>query len=187
MHTFSLRLVCGDWYVWLLWSLLICILFNFSCPKFKLLLRFLTIVTISHLKCCILNLLVCFYLDFILLTCILRQPVRLVGLVTLVSFRGRIFAVGGECDWSLVVSWSWNVVICMIFLLHSSFTTGMTGCVGHTHITLSFSVGAWLMIADPKIVTISTSSCVGRTFIYLFMFYFSCFGLLLGICRDLYD
>ena len=39
-----------------------------------------------------------FYHDFILLTCILQQPVRLVGLVVLFSFRSRLFPVGGECD-----------------------------------------------------------------------------------------
>ena len=50
MHRFSLRLVCGDWYDWLLSSYLVCILFIFCCPKFKLLLRFLTIVTICRFK-----------------------------------------------------------------------------------------------------------------------------------------
>ena len=43
------------------------------------------------------------------------------------------------------------------------------------------------MIADPKILTISTISCVGRTVICLSIIYFSCFGLLLGICRDLHN
>ena len=43
------------------------------------------------------------------------------------------------------------------------------------------------MIADPKIVTISMISCVGHTVIYLYIIDFSCCGLLLGICRDLYD
>ena len=43
------------------------------------------------------------------------------------------------------------------------------------------------MITDPKIVTISTISCVGRTVIHCLLFTFSCFGLLLGNCRDLYD
>ena len=32
------------------------------------------------------------------------------------------------------------------------------------------------MIADPKIVTISTISCVGRTVIYLSIITFSCFA-----------
>ena len=72
--------------------------FNFCCPKFKLLLRFLTIVTISRLKILYFEPFGVFYRDFILLTCILRQPVRLVGLVALFSFRSRIFTVGSECD-----------------------------------------------------------------------------------------
>ena len=110
MHRFSLRLVRGDWYDWLLSSLLICILFNICFLKFKLLLRFLTIVTISRLKMLYFEPFGVFYRDFIPLTCTLQQPVWLVGLVMLFSFRSRIFAVGGECDWSLVVSWSWNVV-----------------------------------------------------------------------------
>ena len=57
---------------------------------------------------------------------------------------------------------------CMIFLLHSPFTAGTTGCVGRTYIALSVSVGAWLMIANPKIVTISTISCVGHFICLLF-------------------
>ena len=73
-------------------------LFNYCCPKFKLLLRFLTIVTISRLKMLYFEPFCVFYRDFILLTCILWQPVRLVWLVALFSFRSRIFAVGGECD-----------------------------------------------------------------------------------------
>ena len=141
MHRFSLCLVRGDWYDWLLSSYLVCILFIFCCPKFKLLLWFLTIVTISCLKMLYFEPFGVFYRDFILLTCILWQLVRLVGLLTLFSFRSWIFAVGGECDWSLVVSWSWNVVFCMNFCLIRLFTAGMTGCVGRTYITLSFSVG----------------------------------------------
>ena len=43
------------------------------------------------------------------------------------------------------------------------------------------------MIADPKIVMISTISCVGRTVIYCLLLTFSCFGILLGICNDQYD
>ena len=62
------------------------------------------IVTISRLKMLYFEPFGVFYGDFILLTCILWQPVQLVGLVALFSFQSRIFAVGGECDWSLVVS-----------------------------------------------------------------------------------
>ena len=141
MHRFSLRLIRGDWYDWLLSSYLVCNLFNLCCPKFKLLLRFFTIVTISHLGMLYFEPLGVFYRDFILLTCILRQPVRLVGLVALFSFWSWIFVVGSECDWSLVVSWSWNVVFCMNFCFIRLFTAGMTGCVGRTYIALSISVG----------------------------------------------
>ena len=52
--------------------------------------RFHTIVTISHLEMLYFEPFGVFYRDFILLTCILRQPVRLVGLVVLFSFRSRI-------------------------------------------------------------------------------------------------
>ena len=68
------------------------------CLNFKLLLWFFTIVTISCFEMLYFEPFGLFYHDFILLTCILRQPVRLVGLVILFSFRSRIFAVGGDCD-----------------------------------------------------------------------------------------
>ena len=97
MHRFSIRLIRVDWYGWLLSSYLISILFSFYDPKFKLLLRLLTIVTISRLKMMYFEPFDVLYLDFILLTCIIRQPVRLVGLVVLFSSE-PIFAVGGECD-----------------------------------------------------------------------------------------
>ena len=86
---------------------MLCIL---CCPNFGLLLWFFTIVMISHFEMLYLMFKSAFYHDFILLTCILRQPVRLVELVVLFSFWSRIFfrgckfAVGGECDFSLVVS-----------------------------------------------------------------------------------
>ena len=72
--------------------------FTLCCRKFKLLLRFLMIVTISRLKMLYFEPFGVFYCDFILLTCILQQPVRLVGLVALFSFRSQIFTVGGKCD-----------------------------------------------------------------------------------------
>ena len=56
------------------------------------------IVTISRLKMLYFEPFSVFYHDFILLTCILRQPVRLVVLVVLFLSRSCIFAVGSECD-----------------------------------------------------------------------------------------
>ena len=53
MHKLSLCLVCGDRYDRLLSSYPACMLFNFFfffCPNFKLLLRFFTIVMISHFE-----------------------------------------------------------------------------------------------------------------------------------------
>ena len=47
------------------------------------------IVTISRFKMLYFGPFGVFYRDFILLTCILRQLVGLVGLVTLFSFRSR--------------------------------------------------------------------------------------------------
>ena len=138
LHKFSLRLVRGDWYNWSLSSYLICVLFNYCCPKYRLLLRFFTIVTISCLKMLYFEPFSVFNHDFILLTCILRQSVRLVGLVVLFSSWGRIFAVGGECNWSLVVSWSWNLdFFCMDFCFIRLFTVVTIGCVGRTVIYLS--------------------------------------------------
>ena len=93
---------------------MLCIL---CCPNFGLLLRFLMIVKISRFEMLYLMFKSAFYYDFILLTCILWPPVRLVELVILFSswsrifFRGCKFAVGGECDLSLVVSWSCNVIL----------------------------------------------------------------------------
>ena len=49
---------------------------------------------------------------------------------------------------------------------------GTTGCVGRTYITLFSSVEAWGVLVYPKLVTISTISCVGRTVIYLSITYF---------------
>ena len=49
--------------------------FHYCCPKFRLLLRFFTIVTISRLKMLYFEPFSVLYHDFILLTCILRQPV----------------------------------------------------------------------------------------------------------------
>ena len=49
VHRFLIRLIRVDWYGWLLSSYLISILFSFYDPKFKLLLRLLMIVMISHL------------------------------------------------------------------------------------------------------------------------------------------
>ena len=94
VHRFSILLVRGDWYGWLLSSYLISILFNFFDPKFKLLLQLLTIVMISHLKMMYFEPFDVFYLDFILLTCIIWQPVQLVGLVILFS-SGADF----RCGW----------------------------------------------------------------------------------------
>ena len=50
MHRFSLRLVRGDQYDRLPSLYLGCMLFNFCCSNFKLLLRFFMIVTISHFE-----------------------------------------------------------------------------------------------------------------------------------------
>ena len=75
----------------------------------------------------------------------------------------------------------------MNFCFIRLFTAGTTGCVGCTHITLSFSVGVGDALVYPKIVTISTISCVGHTVIYFLLFTFSYFGLLLGICNDQYN
>ena len=60
----------------------------------------------------------------------------------------------------------------MNFCLIRLFTAGTTGCVGRTHITLSFSVEVGDALVYPTIVTISTISCVGRTVIYLSIIYF---------------
>ena len=64
-------------------------------------------------------------------------------------------------------------------------TISMISCVGRTvfvyYLLLAVSVFYSLF------VKISTIRCVGRTVIYLSIIYFSCHGLLLGICRDLYD
>ena len=94
MHRFSIRLVRVDWYGWLLLSYLISILFSLYDPKFKLLLRLLTIVMISRLKMMYFEPFGVLYYDFILLTCIIWQPVRLVGLVVLFS-SGADF----HCGW----------------------------------------------------------------------------------------
>ena len=171
--------------------------FIFCCPKFKLLLQFLMIVTISRLKMLYFEPFGVFYRDFILLTCILRQPVRLVGLVALFS-SGAEFSL-----WAVSVTdpemCFFFFFFCMNFLLHSSFTTG---CVGRTYFTLSLSVGmgddhrsvncndqydklCWsycylflyylllaVLVFYSVFVTISTISCVGRTVVYLSIVYF---------------
>ena len=49
---------------------------------------------------------------------------------------------------------------------------GTTGCVGHTHITLFFSVGVGNALMYLKLVMISTISCVGRTVVFLSIIYF---------------
>ena len=100
VHRFSICLVRVNWYGWLLSSYLISILFSFYDPKFKLLLRLLTIVMISRLKMMYFEPFDVLYLDFILLTCIIRQPVRLVGLVVLFS-SGADF----RCGW-----WVWLIL-----------------------------------------------------------------------------
>ena len=92
-------------------------LYILCCPNFGLLLWFFTIVTISRFEMLNLMFKSAFYHDFILLTCILWPPVRLVELVVLFSswsrifLRGCKFAVGGECDLSLVVRRSCNVIL----------------------------------------------------------------------------
>ena len=88
-----------------------------------------------------------------------------------VSFRGRIFAVGGECGWSLVVSWSWNVIFACI-LLNSPFYCWYDWLCRSYLYYIVFSIEVWGALMYSKLVMISTISCVGRTVIYLSIIYF---------------
>ena len=69
---------------------------------------------------------------------------------------------------------------CVNFCLIRLFTAGTTGWVGRTYIALSFSVRVGNALVYPKIVTISTISCVGRTVIYLSIIYFWLFWSFTG-------
>ena len=60
----------------------------------------------------------------------------------------------------------------MNFCLIRLFMAGTTGWVGRTYIALSLSVGVGNALVYPKIVMISTISCVGHTVIYLSIIYF---------------
>ena len=136
--------------------------FHYCCPKFRLLLWFFTIVTISRLKMLYFEPFSVFYHDFILLTCILWQPVRLVGLVVLFLSRSWIFVVGSECDWSLVVSRSWNLDFCMDFCFIRLFYGWYDWlCGSYCYLFVNYLLSAVLDFYS-VFVTISTIGCVGR-------------------------
>ena len=73
--------------------------------------------------------------------------------------------MAGECDLSLVVSWSFNVIFHVFLPLVRLLTIGMTGCLGRTCITLPLVWELCFRMLYPKLVTINTISCAGRTVI----------------------
>ena len=131
----------------------------------------LRLVRLVASSCCILNL-ISVLSWFHTLTCILRQSVRLVGLVVLFSFRSRNFRCG---------RWVWLILsgelilkcdFCMYFCLIRLFYGWYDWLFRSYLYYIVFSVGVWGALMYSKLVTISTISCVGRTVIYLSIIYF---------------
>ena len=139
MHRFSLRLVRGDWYNWLLSSYLIFIFFFFVVRNLSYCFDSLRLLRLVTSSCCILNLISVLSWFHTLDLCSSATGTT--------SGAGRTVLIPGpkfRCGW-----WVWLILsrelilkcdfFCMYFCLIRLFTAGPTGCVGRTHITL-FSV-----------------------------------------------